>query len=89
MTYVHQLVIVLKILEAKYAKFLVVEVIFIAIMVRAVGPKMLSVNVIKRMEKQNITVKVVICLPHATVIHVRTVGHVSARLKQMKLRYVS
>ena len=81
MTYVHQLVIVLKILEAKYAKFLVVEVIFIAIMVRAVGPKMLSVNVIKRMEKQNITVKVVICLPHATVIHVRMVGHVPARLK--------
>ena len=78
MAYVHQLVIALKNLEAKHAKFLFVEVIFFAIMVRAGEPKMLSVNAIERMKKQNITVKVVICLPHATVIHVRMVGHVPA-----------
>ena len=89
MAYVHQLVIALQNLEAKHAKFLFVEAIFIAIMVRAGGPKMLSVNAIKRMEKQNIMVKVVICLPHATVIHVRMVGHVPARLKGMELRSVS
>ena len=89
MAYVHQLVTALKNLEAKHAKFLFVEVIFFAIMVCAVGPKMPSVNAIKRMEKQNITVKVVICLPHATVIHVRMVGFVSARLNGMKVRSVS
>ena len=86
---VNQSVTALQILAVKVVKFHLVEVIFFAIMVRAVGPIMPSVNAIKRMEKQNITVKVVICLPHATVIHVRMVGHVLARLKGMKLRSVS
>ena len=77
MAYEHQLVIALQILAVKVAKSPHVVVIFLAIMVRALmGPKMISVNAIERMEKQNITVKVVICLPHATVIHVRMVGHV-------------
>ena len=79
MEYVHQSVIALQILAVKVVNFNLVEVIFFAIMVRALmGPKMISVNAIERMEKQNITVKVVICLPHATVIHVRMVGHVPA-----------
>ena len=86
---VNQSVIALQILAVKVVKSPHVVVIFLAIMVRAGEPKMLSVNAIKRMEKQNITVKVVICLPHATVIHVRMVGHVPARLKGMKLRSVS
>ena len=86
MAYVHHLVIALQILEAKHAEFRFVEVMFFAIMVRARVP---SANVINRMEKQNITVKVVICLLHAMGIHVRMVGHVSARLKELKLRSVS
>ena len=78
LAYVHQSVIALQILAVKVVKSPHVVVIFLAIMVRAVEPKMLSVNAIKRMENQNIMVKVVICLPHATVIHVRMVGHVPA-----------
>ena len=89
MAYVYQNVIVRQIKVAKLAKFRHVKVAFFVIMVLVGVPIMQYVNVIKRMEKQNITVKVVICLLHAMEIHVRMVENVPATFKRMILRSVS
>ena len=87
MAYVYQNVIVRQIKVAKLAKFRHVKVAFFVIMVLVRVPQ--SVNVIKRMEKPNITVKVVICLLHAMEIHVRMVGNVPPSLNRIILRSVA
>ena len=81
--------IVRQIKVAKLAKFRPVKVAFFVIMVLVEVPIMKSVNVIKRMEKQNITVKVVICLLHAMEIHVKMAEHAQAEVKMTILRSVS
>ena len=89
MAYVYQNVIVRQIKVAKLAKFRPVEVAFFAIMVLAGVLTMQSVNVIKRMEKQNTKVKAVICLLHAMGIHVKMAEHAQAEVKLTILRSVS
>ena len=89
MAYAYQHVIVLEILAVRLVNFRHVEVAFFAIMVLAGVLTMQSVNVIKRMEKQNITVKAVICLLHAMGIHVKMAEHAQAEVKLTILRSVS
>ena len=89
MAYAYQHVIVLKILAVRLVEFRHVEVAFFAIMVLAGVLTMQSVNVIKRMDKQNITVKAVISLLHAMGIHVKMAEHAQAEVKMTILRSVS
>ena len=78
---------VLKLITVQFVKSWLVPAIFLVIIVEHV--KMIFVTAPKRMESQNITVKVVICLLLAMVIHVRMVENAPSSLKQMLLRHDS